>query len=174
MTLVCAIWIVCYSGWTNKLHEGSLPCSQEPSTSPYAEPDQSSPYHPILSKIHFNITHLPTSWSSYSGLFPYGFPTNIPYAFLFSPFVLHAPPISSTLTLSFWLYLAKSISYDAPYYAVILMLFNDAVSTSRCMLVFFNLFHKIVQSYTVQYLTIREVMKYSNNCVRMWACALCV
>jgi hypothetical protein len=29
--------------------EGSLPCSQEASTSPYAASDQSSPYHPILS-----------------------------------------------------------------------------------------------------------------------------
>jgi hypothetical protein len=25
--------------------EGSLPCSQEPSTGPYPEPDQSTPYH---------------------------------------------------------------------------------------------------------------------------------
>jgi hypothetical protein len=29
--------------------ECSLPCSQEPSTGPYAEPDQSSPYHSIVS-----------------------------------------------------------------------------------------------------------------------------
>jgi hypothetical protein len=35
--------------------KGSLLCSQEPSTGPYPEPDRSSPYHPILSKIHFNI-----------------------------------------------------------------------------------------------------------------------
>jgi hypothetical protein len=28
--------------------EGLLPCSQDPSTGPYPEPDQSSPYHPIL------------------------------------------------------------------------------------------------------------------------------
>jgi hypothetical protein len=27
--------------------ESSLPCSQDPSTGPYAELDQSSPYHPI-------------------------------------------------------------------------------------------------------------------------------
>jgi hypothetical protein len=28
--------------------DDSLSCSQEPSTGPYPEPDQSSPYHPIL------------------------------------------------------------------------------------------------------------------------------
>jgi hypothetical protein len=30
-------------------HGGSLLCSQEPSCGPYPEPDQTSPYHPILS-----------------------------------------------------------------------------------------------------------------------------
>jgi hypothetical protein len=29
--------------------EGSLPCSQEPSTDPYPKPDQFSQYHPIQS-----------------------------------------------------------------------------------------------------------------------------
>jgi hypothetical protein len=29
--------------------EGSLLCSQEPSTGPYSEQDQPNPYHPILS-----------------------------------------------------------------------------------------------------------------------------
>jgi hypothetical protein len=44
---------------------GSLLCSQEPSTTgPYPEPDQSNLYHPILSKIHFNMIHPPTAWSS--------------------------------------------------------------------------------------------------------------
>jgi hypothetical protein len=28
--------------------EGLLPCSRQPSSGPYTEPDQSSPYHPIL------------------------------------------------------------------------------------------------------------------------------
>jgi hypothetical protein len=28
--------------------EGSLPCSQEPATDPYPEPDQSNLYHPML------------------------------------------------------------------------------------------------------------------------------
>jgi hypothetical protein len=40
----------------------SQPCSQEPSTCPCPKPDQSNPYHPILSKIHFNIIHTPTSF----------------------------------------------------------------------------------------------------------------
>jgi hypothetical protein len=37
--------------------EGSLSCSQAPSTGPYPDPDQSSPNRPILSlsKIHFDI-----------------------------------------------------------------------------------------------------------------------
>jgi hypothetical protein len=75
--------------------EGLLPCSQEPSTGPYPEPDQSNPHHPIL----ILSTHLHLGLPS--GRLPSGFPINIRYAFIFSPFVLHAPPISSFLT---WLF----------------------------------------------------------------------
>jgi hypothetical protein len=53
-----------------------------------------------------------------SGLFPSGFPTNILYAFVFFQFVLHALPISSSLTWSFQLYLRKSTSYEIPHYTI--------------------------------------------------------
>jgi hypothetical protein len=66
--------------------EGSLPCSQQPSTGPYPESDQSSPIppHPMsLRSILILSTHLRLGLPS--GLLPSGFPTNILYAFLFSP-----------------------------------------------------------------------------------------
>jgi hypothetical protein len=60
--------------------EGSLPCSQEPSTGSYPEPNQSSPYHPNLSILILS-THLRLGLPS--GLFPSGFPINILYEFIF-------------------------------------------------------------------------------------------
>jgi hypothetical protein len=59
---------------------GSLPCSQEPSTGPYPDPDQSNLYHPShLFKIHFILfTHLRLGLPN--GLLPSGFPTNILYS----------------------------------------------------------------------------------------------
>jgi hypothetical protein len=64
--------------------ENSLPCSQEPSTDPYPEPDQSTPSY--LSKIHSNII-LPPTLGLPSGLFPSGFP---PKSYM------HSSPIRAT------------------------------------------------------------------------------
>jgi hypothetical protein len=61
--------------------EGSIPCSQEPSTGPHPEPYQSNPHHPILSvlrSILILFTHLRLGLRS--GLFPSSFPTNILYS----------------------------------------------------------------------------------------------
>jgi hypothetical protein len=62
--------------------------------------------HISLRSILILSTHLRLGLPS--GLFPSRFPTNILYAFHFSPFVLHALPISPYLTWSVSLYLAKS------------------------------------------------------------------
>jgi hypothetical protein len=64
--------------------EGLISYSQEPSTGPYSEPYQSNPHHSILSKIHFNIVHPPTSWY-FQWFLTFCLFTNILYAFLFSP-----------------------------------------------------------------------------------------
>jgi hypothetical protein len=49
----------------------------------WARPIHSIPsYH---GNIYFNIVHPPKFWSSWRSLSPCGFPTNILYAFLFSP-----------------------------------------------------------------------------------------
>jgi hypothetical protein len=78
----------------------SLMHSQELSTCPCSEPDQSSPQHPILSlslrPILILSTHL-CLWLP-SSLIPFVTPTNNLYAFLFSPFTLHATPTSSSST----------------------------------------------------------------------------
>jgi hypothetical protein len=68
--------------------EGSLLYSQELSTGPYLEPDQFSPYHPMLSlrSILLLSIHLHTGVAS--SVFPSAFPINILYAFLFTP--IHA------------------------------------------------------------------------------------
>jgi hypothetical protein len=74
--------------------EGSLPCSQKPSTGPYPEPDQSNPYHPILSILILS-THLRLTLPS--GLLPSAFPTNILYAFFFYPIRATCPGILTLL-----------------------------------------------------------------------------
>jgi hypothetical protein len=61
--------------------EGSIPCSQQPSTGPYPEPYHFNPHHPSLSLLR-SILILSTHLRLFlpSGLFPSGFPTNILYA----------------------------------------------------------------------------------------------
>jgi hypothetical protein len=64
--------------------EGSLPCSQEPSTGSYPESDESNPYHPItVISILILPTHL--CLGLLSGLLPSGFPTNNLYELVFPP-----------------------------------------------------------------------------------------
>jgi hypothetical protein len=57
--------------------EGSLPCSQEPSTGPYPEPDRASPYHPIVSLLRSIII-----LSSHLRL---GLPNGLSYLLAFPP-----------------------------------------------------------------------------------------
>jgi hypothetical protein len=100
--------------------EGSLQCSQQLSTGPYPEPDESSPY-PYTISLRFILilsTHLHLGLPS--GLFSSGSPTKTLYEFLFSPCVLHAQTISSSLTWSFQFCLVTSTSYEAPRYAIFL------------------------------------------------------
>jgi len=61
--------------------EGSLPCSQHPTTGPYPEPDEPNPQIHTLKSIHIS-SHLRLVLPS--RLFPSGFPTEILYAFLIS------------------------------------------------------------------------------------------
>jgi hypothetical protein len=72
--------------------EVSLPHSQELSTCPYPEPDQSSQY-PLHSLPPKSILILSTQLrlGLPSGLLPPGFPTNNLYAFLFSPIRVTCP-----------------------------------------------------------------------------------
>lgn len=65
---------------------GSLPCSQPPATCSSLQPDKSNQSHPI--RFIHSTRSLPST------LFPSRSSAKILYAFLFSPYVLHAPLIS--------------------------------------------------------------------------------
>jgi hypothetical protein len=96
--------------------KGLLPYLQELSTCLYPEPDQSRPYHPILSPRSILILSTLLFICLPSGLFPPVFATYMHFSFI--SFLLHALLISSSFTSSYELYLAKSTSYKAPCYAV--------------------------------------------------------
>jgi hypothetical protein len=95
--------------------EGSLPCPQEPSTGPYLEPDESSPYPlNLLLDICFSIIlpSMPTSfkWSlsfrvSYQNFFFLSFPMRTTI------------PVNLTL-INFFAQLARSTYYKASYGAL--------------------------------------------------------
>jgi hypothetical protein len=73
--------------------------------------NQFDPVHPIILRSCFNIIHPPESsfWSR-SFWLSHQYPICIPLPF---PFVLHALPISSSSTWSFWLCLAKDAKFEA-------------------------------------------------------------
>jgi hypothetical protein len=72
------------------------------------------PLVPILSqtnRVHNILSYLPTIHHGVPGsLFPSGFPTIVPYAFLLSLFVLYAISISLSLTYSRWILTAEKAS----------------------------------------------------------------
>jgi hypothetical protein len=101
--------------------EGSLPHSQELSRYPYPEQDQSNQNHPILSlqDASILILYIHLRLGLPSGLFPYGFPANSPYAFMFSH-ILAAYPIHLILLdlIILITYLTKSTNHKVHCYAV--------------------------------------------------------
>jgi hypothetical protein len=77
--------------------EGPIPNSQELSTCPYPESDQSSAHHPIPPlqdpSEYYSITYVLVFLVA---SFPLAFPPTTYTRSSSPPFVLHAPPISSS------------------------------------------------------------------------------
>jgi hypothetical protein len=83
--------------------EGSLQCSQEPSKGPYADEDQSSPYHPILSLLRsILILSFRLRLVLPNGFFLVAFPPK-PYMNSFSPHACYmsCPPHPPLIILNY-------------------------------------------------------------------------
>jgi len=92
--------------------EGSLPRLQVPATSPYPEPYQSSTYTPShVMNILFNIILPSNTWNFQVVSSPQVSPPKHSMHFFSIPYVLHAPPISSSYILSPEQYLVRTADH---------------------------------------------------------------
>jgi hypothetical protein len=80
--------------------EDSLPCSQQPTTGPYPEPDASSTHILTVSLRSILILSSHLRLGVPSDLYLSGIRTKILYTFFLSLYVLLDPPISPSLILS--------------------------------------------------------------------------
>jgi hypothetical protein len=84
---------VCITPWRWTLLEKLASCAEVHFAGPYPEPDQSSPYHPIVYLRPFLILSTHLRLGRPSGFFPSDFPTKSYMHSSSPPFVLHAPLI---------------------------------------------------------------------------------
>jgi hypothetical protein len=135
--------------------------------------------HLLILSTHLRLGHP-------SGLFHSDFLTNILYAFLFS-FVLHALPITSSLTWSFWVHMARvqvkkllvililhiflkpcSNLSEYPLKKATFFLFREYIWLLICPLHGHNILHSLIHTSWLAHLNLQElrgdICKKSNYC----------